>query len=86
MQETFPDPITESCFVDVIGVTLAIEDNKSKLVKEDAELVLIVVYLYMRTSPMRLFLSETGPIIVFSCQQLTDSLEQTCFNLMSRPC
>ena len=45
MQRTFPDPITDSCFVDVIDVTLAVEENKSKLVNVFAELMLIVVFL-----------------------------------------
>ena len=43
MQRTFPDPITDSCFVDGIDVTLAVEDNKSKLVNVVAELMLMVV-------------------------------------------
>ena len=45
MQRNFLDPITDSCFVDVIDVTLAVEDNKSKLVNVFAELMLIVVFL-----------------------------------------
>ena len=45
MQRTFPDPITDSYFVDVIGVTLAVEDNKSKLVNVVAELMLMVVLM-----------------------------------------
>ena len=43
MQRTFPDSITDSCFVDVIDVTLAVEENKSKLVNEVAELMVRVV-------------------------------------------
>ena len=39
------DPITDSCFVDAIDVTLAVEENKSKLVNVFAELMLIVVFL-----------------------------------------
>ena len=39
------DPITDSCFVYVVDVALAVEDNKSKLFKVDAELVLIVVLM-----------------------------------------
>ena len=45
VQRTFPDPITDSCFVDVIDVTLAVEDNKSKLVNVVAELMLMVVLM-----------------------------------------
>ena len=45
MQRNFLDPITDSCFVDVIDVTLAVEENKSKLVNVFAELMLIVVFL-----------------------------------------
>ena len=45
MQETFPDPFTDSCFVDVIAVTLAVEDNKSKLVNVVVELMLMVVLM-----------------------------------------
>ena len=45
MQKTFPDPITDSCFVDVIDVTLAVEENKSKLVNVVAELMLMVVLM-----------------------------------------
>ena len=39
------DPITDSCFVEAIDVTLAVEENKSKLVNVFAELMLIVVFL-----------------------------------------
>ena len=45
MQKTFPGPITDSCFVDVIDVTLAVEENKSKLVNVVAELMLMVVLM-----------------------------------------
>ena len=45
MQRTFLDPITDSCFVDVIYVTLAVEENKSKLVNVVAELMLMVVLM-----------------------------------------
>ena len=45
MQRTFPDPITDSCFVDVFDVTLAVEENKSKLVNVVAELILMVVLM-----------------------------------------
>ena len=45
MQRTFHDPITDSCFVDVIDVTLAVEENKSKLVNVVAELMLMVVLM-----------------------------------------
>ena len=45
MQRTFLDPITDSCFVDVIDVTLAVEENKSKLVNVVAELMLMVVLM-----------------------------------------
>ena len=45
MQRTFPDPIADFCFVDVIDVTLAVEDNKSKLVNVVAELMLMVVLM-----------------------------------------
>ena len=45
MQRTILDHITDSCFVDVIDVTLAVEENKSKLVNVFAELMLIVVFL-----------------------------------------
>ena len=45
MQTTFLDPMTDSCFVDVIDVSLAVEENKSKLVNVFAELMLIVVFL-----------------------------------------
>ena len=45
MQRTFPDPITDSCFVDVIDVTLAVEENKSKLVNVVAELMLMEVLM-----------------------------------------
>ena len=44
-KKNFPDPITDSCFVDVIDVTLAVEENKSKLVNEVAELTLMVVLM-----------------------------------------
>ena len=37
--------MTDSCFVDVIDVTLAVEENKSKLINVIAELMLIVVFL-----------------------------------------
>ena len=39
VQRTFIDPITDSCFVDVIDVTLAAEENKSKLINVVAELM-----------------------------------------------
>ena len=39
------DPITDSCFVDAIDVTLAVEENKSKLVNVVAELMLMVVLM-----------------------------------------
>ena len=45
MQRTFPDPITDSCFVDVIVVNLAVEENKSELVNVVAELMLMVVLM-----------------------------------------
>ena len=45
MQGTFLDPITDSCFVDVIDVTLAVEENKSKLVNVVAELMLMEVLM-----------------------------------------
>ena len=45
VQRTFLDPITDSCFVDVIDVTLAVEENKSKLVNVVAELMLMVVLM-----------------------------------------
>ena len=45
MQRTFLDHITDPCFVDVIDVTLAVEDNKSKLVNVVAELMLMVVLM-----------------------------------------
>ena len=45
MQRTFPDLITDSCFVDVIDVTLAVEDNKSKLVIVVAELMWMVLLM-----------------------------------------
>ena len=45
MQRNFLDPITDSCFVNVIDVTLAVEDNKSKLVNVVAELMLMVVLM-----------------------------------------
>ena len=45
MQTTFLDPMTDSCFVDVIDVTLAVEENKSKLVNVVAELMLMVVLM-----------------------------------------
>ena len=45
MQRNFLDPITDSCFVDVIDVTLAVEDNKSKCVNVVAELILMVVLM-----------------------------------------
>ena len=45
MQRTFPDPITDSCFVDVIDVALAVKENKSKLVNVVAELMLMVVLM-----------------------------------------
>ena len=45
MQRTFPDPITDSCFVEVIDVTLAVEENKSKLVNVVAELMLMEVLM-----------------------------------------
>ena len=45
MQETFPDPITDSCFVDVIDVSLAVEENKSKLANVVAQLMLMVVLM-----------------------------------------
>ena len=45
MQRNFLDPITDSCFVDVIDVTLAVEDNKLKLVNVVAELMLMVVLM-----------------------------------------
>ena len=45
VQRTFPDPITDSCFVDVINVTLAVEENKSKHVNVVAELMLLVVLM-----------------------------------------
>ena len=45
MQRTFLDRITDSCFVDVIDVTLAVEENKSKLVNVVAELMLMVVLM-----------------------------------------
>ena len=45
MQETFPDHITDSCFVDVIDVSLAVEENKSKLVNVVAELLLMAVLM-----------------------------------------
>jgi hypothetical protein len=35
----------DSCFVDVIDVTLAVEENKSKLVNVVAELMLMVVLM-----------------------------------------
>ena len=47
MQRTFPDPITDSCFVDVIDATLAVEANKSKLVNVVVELMLMVVLMLM---------------------------------------
>ena len=45
MQRTFPDYFTDSCSVDVIDATLAVEDNKSKLVNVVAELMLMVVLM-----------------------------------------
>ena len=45
MQRTFLDPITDSCFVNVIDVILAVEENKSKLVNVVAELMLMVVLM-----------------------------------------
>ena len=45
MQRTFPDPITDSCFVDVIDMTLTVEENKSKLVNVVAELMSMVVLI-----------------------------------------
>ena len=45
MQRTFIDPITDSCFVDAIDVTLAVEENKSKLINVVAELMLMVVLM-----------------------------------------
>ena len=45
MQRTFLDPITDSCFVDVIDVTLAVEENKSKYVSVVAELMLMLVLM-----------------------------------------
>ena len=45
MQRNFLDLITDSCFVNVIDVTLAVEDNKSKLVNVVAELMLMVVLM-----------------------------------------
>ena len=45
MQRTFLDPITDSCFVEVIDVTLAVEENKSKLVNVVAELMLMEVLM-----------------------------------------
>lgn len=45
MQTTFLDPMTDSCFVDVIDVTSAVEENKSKLINVVAELMLMVVLM-----------------------------------------
>ena len=45
VQRTFPDPITDSCFVDVIDVTLAVEDKKSKLVIVAAGLMWMVLLM-----------------------------------------
>ena len=45
VQRTFPDPITDSCFACVMDVTLAVEENKSKLVIVVAELMLMVVLM-----------------------------------------
>ena len=45
MTRTFPDPVTDSCFVDVIDVILVVEENKSKLVNVVAELMLMVVLM-----------------------------------------
>ena len=39
------DPITDSCFVDVIDVSLAVEENKSKLVNVVSELMSMVVLM-----------------------------------------
>ena len=38
-------PITDSCFVDAIDVTLAVEENKSKLVNVVFELMSMVVLM-----------------------------------------
>ena len=45
MQRTFLDPITDSCFIDVIDVALDVKENKSKLVNVVAELMLMVVLM-----------------------------------------
>ena len=37
--------MTDSCFVDVIDVTSAVEENKSKLINAIAELMLMVVLM-----------------------------------------
>ena len=39
------DPITDPCFVDAIDVTLAVEENKSKLVNVVSELMSMVVLM-----------------------------------------
>ena len=45
VQRTILDHITDSCFVDVIDVSLAVEENKSKLINVIAELMLMVVLM-----------------------------------------
>ena len=45
MQRTFHGHITDSYFIDVIVVTLAVEENKSKLANVVAQLMLMVVLM-----------------------------------------